>query len=473
MRRFAVIIVLCCAFVEAQAIVPLEIRATIQLPNTALWDIQHCADDSTFGWAYVVGDTIRWVERLGDSVQSYTVPLDIYTPYGNEGPYHAGLKLLHLASQGDHLSALLESNMIDWAGYASDFNGYTFFCLFDLHNQQLTRFSVISGSSSISYGANNYWTSNRTIIDLKVWPPMPATSTTLICSQISLGEGYRQGNHWISETTGSVFYADLDTSQFSLRNVAEGIRVVPFADFTRPFFAISGYYRFEDSNHYNGHSEGTSRSWRAACDVTSGVIPVDITCLRSDVRCPNQFQLPQHDANDTNRMVTEGAYAISATSFDTLWHNPAIAGSLHTMRMEGIEDERILAFNSQTRCFGIFDGSTGAFLDNTTSIEGTITYVIKQPGHADEIVTVDATHLVRVYGSQLPVVEHLTCRFIPASNEIHLRWSAIAGAVRYYVYSANSPDGTSEPVAEVHGTSVCALPASANREFFRVVAEFE
>lgn len=59
------LVFLCMAiFHEAKAIVPLEEKVSLQLPpisNTLekrLFDLQHCGNDTSFGYAFVSGDTI-------------------------------------------------------------------------------------------------------------------------------------------------------------------------------------------------------------------------------------------------------------------------------------------------------------------------------------------------------------------------------------------------------------------------------
>jgi hypothetical protein len=408
---FCLVFLSLAIFQQAQAIVPLEVRATLQLPPVSntwderLFDLQHCTDDTSFGYAYVSGDTIYWANHMEDEISQFVIPIDSITDYDGEEVtrlMHYQLRLLHLESQGNQLCAFLQSD-----AYNMIYSGSSqVFCFFNLVSGRLLNEWTLPGS----YSYQDHWgrtqSCTRRTKYIIPWPPFPASSVQIAFVQSVISHNETE-NSFIESSSGTV-YIGAPTESSALLNSIEGNHLLSFNNNDQSICVLEG---FSSDRVYSGDLRVHTRRWNGIINLTNAsVISLANTCdadfhlyidQHSEGYICEYFQpVPQCGEDGMRRVILNGGYAVNATDFsDTLWHNPAIIGDLHSARLQGCNDERILSYNDTSNSFGIFSANTGEFIDSTSAIQGDPMYFIKHPDRPAELVTFDNTYTVHVYGS--------------------------------------------------------------------------
>ena len=456
-----------CGSLRAE--IPLVLEETIQLPTSGAWDMQHWMSDSTYGWACISGDTILYVEALGDEVQRYVVPLD---SFGFALMGHERVTLLRLSRDLTHAFALVQSR----AGipdYEQQWRmDVLYVTLFDLTAGQRLGSFEMTGSESANYGMSGY-SYSRAINALQPWPPPPEASHDLITVWLSNEENDESNSSgYVTQTNayGAIFYSNLDSGTFGATTLAAGTKASIFAGVGSLRFALTGA-RWYDYYNSQGGSNHWDSCWVNRYDRRTGFGNADYSgCYLSAVA--------QRDFSGTERMIVCNALtakALDPVTYSLLWQDSIPYGVVpYAARLRGSGDERLLTLNTQTRRFSVFEADSGVFLDSTSQITGTMQYLIKYSQATAEFVTCEsASHTVRVYGPDYSTPPLLTCTYDPDVNVVHLTWEEFPNAVEYYVYSS--------PNASTVETLEAIVPASTNtldltpqdlRRFYFVTAEY-
>ncbi|HEY3296360.1 MAG TPA: hypothetical protein VGL38_13110 [bacterium] len=468
------IIFLLTGLTLSHAEIPLTLEATIQLPASGGWDVQHWMTDSTFGWACIAGTTICYVRQLGDSMQQFPAPQqawdpnaypDILTPYPITP---RELRLLRMDTDSNRAYVLLESR-----GYlvVMPDNEYCVFSLFDLTTRQAMDTFWTPGNQTYSMGGA-YHQTVVTIQDLSVWPPPPTFSSVLSFTSIQTTNGESPGGYSWGDHFGGLVYADVNSlPSRALVSVTPADRAVPFVPASPSRLALFGRSAHAFQNE-EGQGTATDTCWVNTYRSVPGASPRHY--LTTDI-CATARIAAQQDADGTSRIIARDdnrVWAVDATTYAPLWQSNTIAGDIYTAELAGSGDERLLSFDSTAHRFRVYDAASGAFLDETAPVLGTLDHLIKRPDHLAEIVTREG-NTVRVYTSGLALPAALTCYYLPESNLLRLRWRAVAMAQGYGIYAAESADGDYVQIAQV-ATGVLSydLPPQDTQRFFRVTAEY-
>jgi hypothetical protein len=467
--RLGILIILCGLFVlPVRATIPLVEELSLQLPPCTSWDVQHGVDTNTFGYAYLRADTVYWAARVGDAEQFLKLPPDSFYchrfPLGCESGYvdHDispwGIRLLRHPLAPQHLWAIVQTN----AFFRDDDYtwNYHYLLLYDLTIGQMADFISFDGGASI----DGRWNRCSNLNDFTLWPSPPLVSTRLVISQYySWSYDWHAGCAARSEY-GRIIESDLTSSPFTIREVCQGTQARVFGSNYIERYAIMNYtYQWNNCDNID--------TWHWMRTVRTLSPPTDTSDVSSD---SNYVVLwTQTDGDGTQRIIIDyywrsgGTIALNPDNGDTLWHmTEAIGGE--AARFAGSADERILHGNA------VYDASNGTYLDKTSSIRGSLRYVLRLPNRKSEFVTYeDGAHAVRIYTSLPPVPDGMTCRFIPETGMLRLRWHAEPSAVRYWIYASFTVDGQYWPIDHVDAsaTSYDISPASPHR-FFRVTAEY-
>ena len=341
---------------------------------------------------------------MGDEISRFVIPIDSITDYDGEEVtrlMHYQLRLLHLESQGNQLCAFLQSDAYNMISSGSS----QVFCFFNLVSGRLLNEWALPGSFSGQDHSGRYQSCTRRTKYIIPWPPFPTSSVQIAFVQ-SASTHNESESSIINSSSGTV-YIGAPTESSALLNSIEGNHLLSFNINDQSVCVLEG---FSFTGVYSGDLQVHTRRWNGIINLTNAsVISLANTCdadFHEDIdhhsegfECDYFEPVPQCDANGMRRVILTGGYAINATNFnDTLWHNPAIVGDLYSVRLQGSDDERILSYDDSSNSFGIFSGSTGEFLDSTSAFQGSISYFIKHLDHQAELVTIDNSHSVHVYG---------------------------------------------------------------------------
>lgn len=461
---------------NSYAEIPLTLEASIVLPTNRGVDVQHWTSDSTLGWACLSGDTILYVENLGEPVQRYTIQDTNVTDFGN--PVHYRAVLARLSSRANDLCAAVYSWADDY--YSSD--AFMILSVIDLTAGQFVGKVELSGRHSS--GSGMYYSSyNREILDILPWPPPPASARDVLFTikgDYSYEEstpGCRRDSY---ESNDRIYDFVIANESTSLANLGYARSASLFASSTSSAFAATHFHAYSSTvicrdddtgNWVVTEHESWDSSYVFRYDQPSGLgltVQVDGSVVA------------QQDSGETQRMIvhaTERVRALDAMNGAILWEDSTIHGNLYTGVLFGSDDEQLMAFDTLTNRFAVFDAGSGEFLDSTAALPDSLLYLIKRPSHRTEIVTGSSTpegYLVRIYGSAPVAPSGLTCRYIPDSQTIRLMWREVPGAAGYRIYSSS----TSDPLTDFEGavpagTHVFEVAPTDNLRFFAVTAIYE
>ncbi len=176
MRHILLIFLLSLIPLSAQAIIPLELVAEFNLPeNATAWDVQHWMDDSTFGWAAIVGDSILWQQDSDSPVNYCTIPTSLFT----EGSIYRGFQqicILRIESFANRLTTAITA--LETIRDGDIDLHYAFVIIVDLENQ-----TPLSWERHFHAYCDNYSVGHctqSTPIRLEGWPPPPAFASRIV-----------------------------------------------------------------------------------------------------------------------------------------------------------------------------------------------------------------------------------------------------------------------------------------------------
>lgn len=132
MRTLFIILTLLLSAVPSRAVIPLELVAEIQLPDSTVdWDVQHWMDDSTFGWVAATKDSVIYSTN---GTTTNAADFDYENPEAPAWRF-VNVRIIKMPELLDHVTFF--SIMKD-----SSFRGYSFYrwaVMFDLEADTLLR----------------------------------------------------------------------------------------------------------------------------------------------------------------------------------------------------------------------------------------------------------------------------------------------------------------------------------------------
>ena len=164
--RFAIFILFSSLLARAE--IPLELMAEFQLPEgTSACDVQHWMDDSTFGWAAVIGGwanrQIVYETRLGEGTDTLLIDDTICSTNGEGGHTSAIEKLALAKDEQGELFFVLVGRVAPWSS----------------NNRTVVIMKPVTGESECIHYNNEAWCDSESGMaptELSVWPPWPAQS---------------------------------------------------------------------------------------------------------------------------------------------------------------------------------------------------------------------------------------------------------------------------------------------------------
>lgn len=205
MRHILLIFILSLIPLSAQAIIPLDLVAEFNLPeNTTAWDVQNWMDDSTFGWAAIVGDSILWQQDSGSPVNYCIIPTSLFT----EGSIYRGFQqicILRTESFANRLTtAITALETIEDGDVAIH---YTFIVIVDLEDQ--TALSWERHYCGRCNPTTDGHCTQSTPTRLTAWPPPPAFASRIVTSYDDYDDYEGPGSDY-HEWTSSVLVYEVD-----------------------------------------------------------------------------------------------------------------------------------------------------------------------------------------------------------------------------------------------------------------------
>ncbi|MFZ5433995.1 MAG: hypothetical protein ACOZB3_09510 [Calditrichota bacterium] len=468
--RVGFTITVCLLFaITARAEYPLVVTQEIQIPDNRPWDVQHVTSDSTFGYAFIAGDSLYWAENVGEPMHAIGIGERICEvlcrTWGSDvcRSWYGRLLLMRVPSQGNDLCAYVQSVFDPYPVESR----YYVLCFVNLEADSI--FGWFETESSTSYSMGSYEYSGQRAINRPIlWGDLPATTLAAVVGSRWAWQRYEPGGIWGSGTEETTDLWDFRNSAIVIRRIEDTYCVSLFADGQSPArFALGGYRITSGMSEDDWEWHHTINRWISTYTVDSA----------AGVRfnSPTSNVIAQVDGDGTQRIITEGMTALDPDNYEQLWMIPESSGALYSVRMFDGDDERILAYQTDSHRFRVYNASNGFLLGETSPIIGDIFYVLKPAGRKHEVVTWEAATLtIRVYTSQPPEIDGLTISYLPEDNLLRLSWSEVSEAIGYKIYAAPTIDGPWEWIVGLPGgQTVYHVPANDSARFFQVTAEYD
>ena len=446
---------------SARAVIPLETVAEFELPEDAVaWDVQHWMDDSTYGWAALRNDSVFYVTRMSETVQSVAIGESYLDSVTRDGPpdYTQILILGGATPSVIVVANISDHNASQWEDYE-----YDYFLVLDLE----------SGETSISFRITTFidpdwlWTDWRYFVKMSAWPPPPMVTQ-------SLRTLYAQhGVYWSP-------YHTTDDGQFGEYSMVDGHSLLQTHATDYDFFpgpdsrlALVNVETRQGSSSSGFHVD-LRRTLSSADSLFSRRLCYggELDENGDPISCPRSWIFAATNSENERRMVYSNlqfdATDISVVSQLNEDYSPEFAfnveGISGTLLGRRMPDSTLRIWNLET-----------TFEDTTTSCGAPDVRIVKDVDGIGTIVAYsNYSDSVRVFR---PVVgpRELILSYNPTVELLVLRWHSLPGASSYIVYRSQCPDGDfcEQDSYSVADTSI-ALPLiqGINKEFFRVKAVF-
>jgi hypothetical protein len=445
--------------VPAFATIPLILDHTIQLPPGGGWDLQHIVDDTSFGWARLIADSLMFKRQESDTVTRIAVPhCDPDPAYSNVQNLRVRLLKTHL-NEG-HLFAVIYSRTV----YRNNVEGestHNVLGLLDLETGECVDTVIFSGGYSSDNGSSVHTWLNSTINQIHIWPPLPRVSTHLFYTVHTTIEQDVPTEGTYSGVSATAAVVELNAAG-TVMPLGPFREMQLFYRSAAPMFVANG----SDSYTHNPDYLISSHCWIGTYNTPNG-ITTDSTLGCHSVAA-------QQDADGTLRMIYCGA-ALNPSNRTVLWTNPdMLSGNLYSARFYDSPDERIVVSTGQT--IAVYDASDGASLDRSTVYSGILQTVLKSENRPSEFLTFDSNlSIVRIYTAAPPAARGVTIAYSPERRVIRLNWNAAPEATGHRVYAMDRPSGGNLQLLAVlpAGTLSYDVLPDANVKFFYVTDDYE
>jgi hypothetical protein len=425
---------------------------TAQHPGGSIWwDVQHWADDSTYGWAYVQNDSVHYALHDGDMPTVWRNDT-LFSGYPTGYRNLLGVRLVRLPSANSPIGLIIVGESVTETYGETDW----IIGVFNLETD-----AMIGRFNGTASQQENYYGSSAEITKLFPYPPPP-----LPAQQIIAVTHWHHWNYW--DPHNAVFDDDYYLNAARVRSNGLDSTHTYNCTYIEPFpdldsCRIAFYYTASQTQEYNGtvtwYRVGTANLSAQSVHIDSSGWP--------------RIYWAQGDGDGTRRIIFHGHSGLTAlnpATFDTLWHNWRIPdGDLAIARLAGSENERILQYYSSGRFYSIYDASNSDSLGITSSITGRPLAWMKCPGREAELIAFDDSQgRLSVYRSYPTGVTGLTFALDLSGEILHLRWPWAIAASGYRIYTGSSVAGPFTLLAEVSGNvnSFDITPQDSQKYFF-------
>lgn len=473
MRHTLLIFLLSFIPLSVHAIIPLELVAEFDLPQNAVsWDVQHWTDDSTFGWAAIVGDTIYY-QTQPDAEIAFTV-LD--TDTFHDPPWNPYVALEEIAiykspSRPDHLTVLGLATQ-GWNTIQYD----KVFC-FDLTNNEY--FGAFTDILRY-YEAGTCW-SEYEREQLQVWPSPPAVTNYWSCQQhySSTCDGAGENGYWWGSSN------DLHAVETSyLIASLQGSSVDAFYNIDELGFVFAGRHRsiwYCDCIGEPGETCWTATNTRA---IGNFIDTLTVQLVESSVvagACSTDWQsaggFPGRErvvaaSNGENSKFFVGLFCYNLQSFSPIYQLPEHPS--FTLKCNIGAPDLVFCRTSSQR-WNVYDVEFGTLLDSTTMLNDQAAYALHSPSRISELVCTGSNpNSIRVYRPSISL--DLSIFFDDVTSSVVLNWSSVPLATSYEVCRSQTADGDfceHDIISAADTFLTLPLINGVNKEFFRVRTVFE
>ena len=474
---------------SANAQLPVMLDAEVEIPTAAsCWDMRHWVDDSTYGLAYCIGDTLFYKETLDSDLQyvvtddEWFIPPGWVTPVGERthvfffkpqnqnrfGFLLTGEVYFLSCDIGDNTSdayVLVEidalSNSIERADYVTRFMTDGLFC---------------SCSNGNTYGA--------TLGEYRPWPEPPASAqylstiynTTVFCDPA--------GDNSLTYSSQALVFRTNDTlPQFTSPAYTSSLAVL--LDSESPCFAGGTYSLEEYGYHWDEEYFyiKNTRFWKSECGTNCPVV-LSTPCSESTTYPPGHpnyvFCPPIYvgfgSLENGDIVLARTGFGLDFATLDTLWENPDAVP--HYMARLPLDPNLAIAKQVSNTRFEFFRLIDGGYLDELTLPAGFIHDVITtESGLCSFISFTYSPTIVRAY-VPIPNEQYVTICCMPFDgNLVELRWYNDIGATSYRIVFSEQCNENSVELTEytaVNDTTVqIDVGALGDAGCFRIVPVYD
>lgn len=457
-----VFLLLSILLTSAQATIPLRLVEEIHLPpRTIAWDVAHCEDSTSFGWAAITDGATVWGynEETGEDILISPAMDTIW--YMSNTEHNLEFMLFSTAEFNQYMESLSWSELTllslpDITGPAVAVHAHDaltsdshFLYFIDLIGD-----SVLHRQTLYTEYENSY-----SIHSMCAWPDLPALSRRVLLSG---------SMHWSQDHPG----CDESNTVADGRSVrlndftAIGLPCFTFEVFTRSDSLSFSYFGGQSQYVYDCENEDSHYN---------NVFPIGLIQQSGSFTITNidTFDLwghvtAQEDFDGTKRICFTNGNCYNATTGAIEFTNPAIADTTLSAYVRNAPGEDFLVLQSNR--FVVYDGRTGVLVDSTTEIQGVPQKKFVTSGF-DELLTYDAAQkLVRIYRP----FETLLSIQATESGSVLLSWTPSPDATAYRLDRGEDSEFSiffTDYIAPTI-TSIEFQP-TASVEFFRVTPIFE
>jgi hypothetical protein len=458
--------VLAVPFVHMNQVFELNLPTGYHEDTNLWWDVQHWADDSTYGWAYVANDSIYYAVHAGDAPTAWRNEA-LFTGYNNE--QHSvdrtllGVRLIRLSAPDSALGLIVLGDVCTYGGNEERDRDWVA-GFFNLETN-----SMIGRWQGNALSVGSYCGSTTGIIQAMALPA-PPNAAQEICVVTNRSESCSGFGSWTSANTFALLNGRLWANEVGYTYTYQVSHVEPFIDSD----SCRIVYSMKSTECYGSERDGW---YECDTDCRMGTANLNAQTMHQDSQFWCHRYTAQGDGSGARRIIFHGHSgftALDAQSFDTLWHQWAIPGdSLITARLFGSPDERLMVYYPSGRFYAVYSAFDGDSLGVTSSLEGRPSYTIKSFNRSAEFVTYDReTGLVRVYRTAPGGLSGLTLYGSQDGLSVQLRWPAVVGAVAYTVYASPNEIGPFRLIGRrLHGERQFEAAVNGEDRFFYVTAE--
>ncbi len=471
MRHILLIFLLSLIPLSAQAIIPLELAAEFNLPeNATAWDVQHWMDDSTFGWAALVEDTVYYQTQPEAPILFTVIDTDTF----REDPWNPYVALEEIAiykspSRPEHLTVL---GLASPAWYIDQYD--KIFCYDLTNNEYFGSVAEIPRNTE----AGTCW-SEYEHERLLIWPSPPSVSESWSCQQhyARTCDGAGENGYWWS-SRNSLYH--IETS--SLVVAIPGSSVDAFYDDNGIGFVFAGRHRYiwdcdciDVPEAICWGATNTRIVGRFIDSLTTRIVDSSYTSGACSTNWSGGFPGRERvvaASNGENSRFFVGLDCYNPQTFNPIYQLPEHPSFV--LRCNIGAPDLVLCRSSSHR-WDVYNVENGVLIDSTDVLDDQVAYALHSPSRISELVCLSPNpNSVRVYRPSVSL--DLTISFDDISSSIVLSWSPLPLATSYEVCRSQQAEGDfcEQDIISVADTFL-SLPLTngINKEFFRVRALFE
>jgi len=358
MRHILLIFILSLIPLSAQAIIPLELVAEFNLPeNATAWDVQHWMDDSTFGWAAIVGDSILWQQDSDSPVNYCTIPTSFFTESSMYRSFQM-ISILRLESYANRLTTAITALETLQDGDVAIH--YTFDVIVDLEDQTALTWErhYCGRCNPTTDGHCTLSTPTR----LTAWPPPPAFASRIVTSYDDYDDYEGPGSDY-HEWTSSMLVYQVDSANIRrIKSASLGYFDIFEGEIFDLALSSNDLRSTWDYDYYSAHIGYYSS--------IADTVTVREICYGYEM-CGTQLAIAYNLENAkliiANSIIHD---AVTFTEIDTLDFRPSFA-------MRPRAGEQSLLWTLAEDKYILYD-IHGELIDSTSAIEGYNVEIVKQ-----------------------------------------------------------------------------------------------